>query len=425
MSFVEFLQDDPLLTREQVMRTLIEVADELDMPEKRSAVVIAGMVVSQEAGVVDNDPPHERRFWCPANHADPESFDYEHDSVSDDGRSVGYFQQQRGPDGAEWWGPVSEEMDLHAAATKFMTRLKDVGYDGATAQTANDAAQSVQQSGVPDAYAQHFDDINRLYDKVQGAGPAPGEDGDSPSKGRPDFNEYAIWSPNRQNRNGTPVDLFFIHTEQGESNADQLARTTLKRESESSYHYTVSQDPNDDGVTVVDCVDTDLAAWSVGDANNRSINLCFAGSYAEWSRDEWMAQSKAIDVAAFLAVQDCQKYNIPVRVLAPPDYQDPPGISDHNYVTEYLGWGNHWDVGEGFPWDYFEERVNRWAGLDTEDDTDFVDENTPVDDFKREVAAQVRGRWAMLGWQTVVETLAELRDEITGSSDAGKSGFSW
>lgn len=33
------------------------------------------------------------------------------------------------------------------------------------------------------------------------------------------------------------------------------------------------------------------------------------------------------------------------------------------------------------------------------------------------------GRWEMLGWQTQVETLAQLRDAILGTKDAGKRGF--
>lgn len=150
------------------MAQLIQVAIERDMPDKRGACIIAGMTVSQEAGVQDNDPPHERRFWCPANHADEESFQYQHDSVSDDNRSVGYFQQQKGPQDQLWWGPTEQEMRLHDAAANFMGRLQRIPYDASTPQSANDAAQAIQQSGVPQAYAQWFDDINRLYDKVSG-----------------------------------------------------------------------------------------------------------------------------------------------------------------------------------------------------------------------------------------------------------------
>jgi hypothetical protein len=128
-----------------------------------------------------------------------------------------------------------------------------------------------------------------------------------------------------------------------------------------SYHYTVEQDASG-AVTVVDVVDTDRASWSVLSANPRSINLCFAGSRAGWSRAEWMKISRAIEVAAYLAVQDCKKYNIPIRVLSPPYTSAPPGISDHKYVTQWLKDGTHTDVGNQFPWDFFAAAVTRFSG---------------------------------------------------------------
>ena len=181
---------------------------------------------------------------------------------------------------------------------------------------------------------------------------------------RPDFNEYPVWSPNNQSRNKTRVDLFILHTEEGSSNADQLARWMSKPESGVSYHYTVSMDPRDKGVTVCDTVDTDLASWSVLSANNRSINLVFAGSRAAWSRQDWLDKAgKAIDVAGYLAVQDCKKYNIPLTVIAPPYTSGRAGITDHNYVTQILRDGTHTDVGNGFPWDVFTQAVNKYAGI--------------------------------------------------------------
>lgn len=178
---------------------------------------------------------------------------------------------------------------------------------------------------------------------------------------RPDFNEYPVWSPNNQDRAGTKIDLFLLHTQEGNGNADSLARYLNQPANAVSYHYTISEDYRDHGVTVCDVVDTDRASWSVLSANNRSINLCFAGSSANWSRAQWMAQSRAIDVAAYLAVQDCRKYGIPIRVLAPPYSSAPPGISDHKYVTQYLKDGTHTDIGPGFPWDYFNQCVNKYA----------------------------------------------------------------
>lgn len=178
---------------------------------------------------------------------------------------------------------------------------------------------------------------------------------------RPDFNEYPIWSPNNQPRNGTKPDLFILHTQEGNGNADSLARW-LGGPVSASYHYTISQDPRDNGVTVCDVVDTDLASWSVLSANGRSINLAFAGSSASWTREQWMRQSRAIDVAAYLAVQDCRKYGIPLTVISPPYNQGRAGITDHQYVTKILGDGTHTDVGPNFPWDYFSQRVQVWAG---------------------------------------------------------------
>lgn len=178
---------------------------------------------------------------------------------------------------------------------------------------------------------------------------------------KPQFNEYWVASPSCSSRNGAKVDLFLLHTQEGNGNADSLARYLGNRNNKVSYHYTVSQDPVDGGVTVCDVVDTDQASWSVLSANPRSINLCFAGSSASWSREQWMKQSKAIEVAAYLAVQDCKKYNIPIRVLSPPYKTAPPGISDHAYVTKFLKDGSHTDTGPNFPWSYFTQCVEKYA----------------------------------------------------------------
>jgi len=193
-------------------------------------------------------------------------------------------------------------------------------------------------------------------------------EGDSMPAPRPDFNEYPVWSPNYQPRNGTTIDLFILHTTEGEANADSLAHGILSNPAPGgdpkravSYHYSISQDYRDNGVTACDVVDTDMASWSVLSANNRSINLVFAGSYSGWSRDQWMKQSRAIDVAAYLAVQDCRKYKIPLTVIRPPYGQGRAGITDHNYVGKVLGDGDHSDVGPNFPWDYFTQRVQFWS----------------------------------------------------------------
>lgn len=200
--------------------------------------------------------------------------------------------------------------------------------------------------------AQHRDHVHTRQSQPI---PLPGD-----AVQRPDFNEYPVWSKNRQSRNGTRPTMFLLHTQEGEANADQLARW-LGGNVSASYHYTISMDPRDKGITVCDVVDTDYASWSVLDYNNRSINLCFAGSRASWSRQQWLDNvGRAIDVAAYLAVQDAKKYGFATNVVAPP-YNGTPGFSDHAYVTS-RGVGTHTDVGKGFPWDVFAESVAKYTG---------------------------------------------------------------
>ena len=198
---------------------------------------------------------------------------------------------------------------------------------------------------------------------------------------RPDFNEIneiGLDNGNHASVRSRPPMNFFLHTEQpagtglGAAFDDSATRLSAYLRSTSgnsavSYHYTIRQ-ATDGGVTVVDVVDTDLYSWAVLNANVFSINLCFAGSKAEWTRDQWMTQKNAIRVAAYIAVQDARKYNFSTEVILPPYGNARQGISDHRYVTECLGFGNHTDVGgpeappwTGFPWDYFVDCVNEFT----------------------------------------------------------------
>lgn len=237
---------------------------------------------------------------------------------------------------------------------------------------------------------------------------------------RPDFNEFGLYSPNSQSRSGTKIDAFFLHTQEGgggNSAAEDLAKYLGNPANQVSYHYTISQ-ASDGGVTVVDVVDTDSASWSVLSANNRSINLCFAGSRASWTREQWMKQAHAIDVAAYLAVQDCRKYGIAMRVIAPPYTGRLPGISDHRYVTKVLGDGTHTDVGDNFPWDVFTAAVAKYA--DTGSTPTWP--TTPAPDYVRETWDQLRIQWPQLGDRTLVNAVAVIGEHlgIDGFAPIGK-----
>jgi hypothetical protein len=307
-----------------------------------------------------------------------------HDAVGSDHASVGLFQQQVvGP--PWWWGDAATCMDPYKSATLFFQRLKAHNYND-TSQSPGSFAQAVQQSAKPDRYDQHMDDAQALYDQTIGKVPvAPTPPADprvaALEAARPDFNEYPLWSNNNEDRNGTTIDLWLLHTEDGSDtdNADGLAHFLIGTEGTNnprSYHYTISTGyPNDNGVTVVDVVDTDQAAWAVGSSNHRSINLCYGGSESNWDRQDWLTHmGRAIDVSAYLAVADCLKYNIDPKVIVPPYNSDPPGIADHRYCTVHLRDGNdHTDVDgpngpygppfQHFPWDVFKAAVDRYWGI--------------------------------------------------------------
>jgi N-acetyl-anhydromuramyl-L-alanine amidase AmpD len=413
-------------TSDDIARIIISVGQQMGISPR-------GIVIGLATGLVESN------LTVYGNAEVPGSLSLPHDAVGSDGFSVGVQQQQVVDDGnGWWWGPVEVCQDPTSSTRLFFGRLAKLDYNNNGPDTPGSYAQAVQQSAFPDRYDARMADAQAIYDRLSGGAPVP-----TPTPApvdprlaalaavRPDFNEYGNFSANNQDRAGTPVDLWLLHTEEGDMNADALVK--WMDNNGVSYHYAGSQDPVDGGVTVVDMVDTDLASWSVMNSNDRAINFCFAGSYTAWTRQDWLNKAgKAIDVAAYLAVADVLKYpKLSANVIAAP-YADPPGIADHNYCTVYLKDGNnHTDVGPNFPWDVFKTSVAKyWAAANSgQPDPHPNPTPTPVYDpttnAEQEILTQVRGRWAMLGNQTVVETLAQLRDKITGSSDADKPGVTW
>jgi hypothetical protein len=221
---------------------------------------------------------------------------------------------------------------------------------------------------------------NHVHTRQSHSLPLPGGAAPAPTPApppRPQFTEREMFGRGSSPRTRKPIN-FFIHTQEGppgreisNASAEDLARY-CQGQNGVSYHYTIR-----DGI-VYGVVDTDLASWSVLDANVFSVNLCFAGSSVLLTRQQWLEKyGRDIDIAAYLAVQDCRKYGMSTEVLVPrPEqrggevYAGNPrsGISDHNYVTRELGIGTHTDVGPNFPWDVFVAAVNKYAKGEGEDE---------------------------------------------------------
>lgn len=410
MSFI-WQADQPLRTPEQVAKVIYDTAVSMGLDEFYAHCALACVAVESD-------------YWCPWNPGDPTSQNYPFDSESNDGRSVGYYQQQNAvpgenpPTATNWWGPMSDRMTLENATRTFLSRMPD-GLSAAT--SVYDAGQAIAntQGCAPEyrgRYAEEWAAAGQVLTNALKGAPEPTQPPSDPveeppvaTSAKPAFNEFAIWSPSTESRQGTLPRILALHTQEptptvnhgppADNAAEALGNFCAQEAPEVSYHLYISQ-ASDGGVTVVDGVDTDVASWSVGNANHISINYCFAGSYAGWTRAEWLKYaSNAIDVAAWYAVQDIAKYpSIAAKIIGfggnyPGSTADDSGITDHQWVTDVFGWGTHTDVGANFPADYFADRFAYWlAGGESQAPPPVIVVPPPVD--PRVAMAQAFFAWA-------------------------------
>lgn len=322
---------------------------------RRQGLDDTGIVAGISCGIVESN------LTVLANPKDPPTMEFPHDGTGVDGLSSGVFQQQPGKTWdaqPSWWGTAQCRMDPTCSAGQFFSRFKLKPY--------NDGAQSVglyvaDVQGCDPRYRGRYDEkMDEAWDYFQRlrddqTAPPPGTLVEtSPAVSPPNFVELDYMTGGGRQSRTKPIVNWFFHTEEGNSSAEQLANY-CNGDHGVSYHYTIR-----DG-TVCDVVDTDFASWSVLDANVFSINLCFAGSRAGWSRDEWLEREGDIEIGCYLAIQDCRKYNLSTEVLAPP-YVKAGGISDHKYVTECLHIGTHTDCGPNFPWDRVRFYRDKYVG---------------------------------------------------------------
>jgi hypothetical protein len=117
-------------------RTIVQTGQKLGIPSR--GLLIGLMTAMQESTLYNQ-----------ASAAVPESFNYPHQGDSVDYDSCGLFQQRT----SMGWGTVKQIMDPVYSSTKFFTSLKQVS--GWQSMELTLAAQAVQGSAVPYAYAKH------------------------------------------------------------------------------------------------------------------------------------------------------------------------------------------------------------------------------------------------------------------------------
>ncbi|MET8090640.1 hypothetical protein [Micromonospora sp. NPDC005220] len=119
-------------------KIIVDVGLEMKMP--RRALVVALATAMQESNLYNL-----------ASDVLPESAEYPNQGSGSDHDSVGLFQQRP----SSGWGTVAQLMQPSYAARAFYTALNEI--PGWQDMSVTAAAQSVQISAYPDAYAQHED----------------------------------------------------------------------------------------------------------------------------------------------------------------------------------------------------------------------------------------------------------------------------
>lgn len=262
--------------------------------------------------------------------------------------------------GIDWAGTVPDMQRFAEYLLTVRSSVEQVIWQNPDTGQRVGVAGGENVTDTPYFASDYPDHTDHVHTRQSNPIPMPGSVVPQQDPLRPTFTEQASWIGNHSSRNGVKPDLFIVHTQEG-GDGDPVRLAEWMGINGVSYHYTVSTcTPR---VLVCDVIDTDDASWSVLSANPRSINLCFAGSHSDWSRQEWLNNAAdSIDVAAYIAVQDCRKYGIPTKVLAPPKYSGRAGITDHYYVTKILKDGSHTDCGPEFPWDVFTAAVEKYSG---------------------------------------------------------------
>ncbi|KEF94852.1 hypothetical protein K883_05276 [Mycobacterium sp. TKK-01-0059] len=123
-------------------KAVIAAGLQMKVPEKG---IIIGLAVGMEESGLRNL----------ANSNVPESLGIPHEGVGHDHKSVGIMQQQ------PWWGSLRDLMTPGVAAQKFFAKLLKVGGWQNMAPTV--AAQTVQGSAYPDAYAAFVTQATAFY----------------------------------------------------------------------------------------------------------------------------------------------------------------------------------------------------------------------------------------------------------------------
>lgn len=424
MSFT-WLADHPLRTREQVAREIHAVALQRGLDEL--ATVIACMTVAVEVGADDDDG--NRQWWCPANQSDPDTLQLPHDSESDDADSSGYFQQR-----PPWWGTPAQRMTLAQSADLFLSRLSgDYHTAAGNPALAGQFAQRVQGSAYPDRYAQHWDEA---WDVVRRALATTPPEGDNVGyTGDPVWLEDVLraalgdrlvveagWKD--RGTGGQMGDIWGVMIHHTGNDRETVAGI---RDGRSDLAGPLSQclitpDGKCHLIAVGPCNHAGIGKYPGIAANTGNQRLIgFECAWPTIQPDGSFDKGQRWPDAQIITMRDAT-----AAVLTKLGYGADRVIGHKEYATAAPN--VKWDPGN-IDMGWFRGEVAKdIAGYQFPGETPVVQPPDPSPtaipaDFDKQTFQQINGRWEMLGWQTLIEAVAEIRDHLTGSTDAGKTGF--
>jgi nucleoid-associated protein YgaU len=213
----------------------------------------------------------------------------------------------------------------------------------------------------PTRYDAAWPQADAQYNQLTAPAPAPAPVEAPVTDAPPVEIDLSDNNSNCESREGVAPRLFIFHTEEGGMQGPDFEEWMAANEV--SYNFIASPDGS-----IIDMETDDVASWSVLDpANEFSINLCFATSTVNWSRQQWLDNMSAgIKSAAYIAVRECNKYGIPLQILVGPNYprvRTENGITDHYAITvnQLAPGSTHVDVGPNFPWDVLNSYLQRYA----------------------------------------------------------------
>lgn len=442
MSFIQAaFKDKPMLSRVAWSELFKKVIAEVGVPDPTGAFICTAMCAFQEAGASKGGA---RQIWVPGNRKDPcfaaNPDAFPHDSESDDGYSSGPFQQQMsGPGvtppwgwGGLWGDPegTRKRMDPYESTKLFVTALKKAGYDASDPSTANDSVQKVQRSGVPDAYRQWWDEAHRLYDESDVAGgkrvgfqgdPVWLEDvlraalGDRLVVDNPDWRERGV--------GGEMGDIWgvMIHHTGNDRETVELITNGRSDLAGPLSQCLITPDGKCHLIAVGPCNHAGIGSYpGIGSNNGNERLIGFECAWPKIKADGSYDKNQRWPDAQIITMRDATAAVL--KFLE----------ADHTHVIGHKEWATR---APNVKWDPGNIDMNWFRGEVKKDLDGFVfpGEGVPVpppasgisipSDFDKQTYLQVNGRHEALGWQTVVETLAELRDAVKGTHDAGKTAF--